>query len=250
MKQGAGRLATVVVLLGFAAETRAAFQMTFDNATVAVGGTTTLDVRIFDTVGLDISSYNFDFRIQRLSGSGDLQFINPQNLSYRTSANNYVFGNLAFNDLSTVQTTGGGTTPNTFGPFQRYFGADSTSDFSDVHVMNSVLLAHLQLTASPTGGVAPTVGSTFKIYYVATSGGFDYSDGQPGNFAPVNFGTVTVVGTQLIPEPPSLVLSIIAVLFLLPALPLYWRAHANRAARKHSDGSAGTDAQGLPVGTS
>jgi len=219
MSSRIGSLAAVAILSSLGARAQAAPVLSFNNASVTVGGTTTLDVSVSDSVtaGTTLSSYNFDFRIQRLTGSGDLQFINPQSLSYRTSANNYVFGNLAFNDLSTVQTSGGGTAPNTFGPFQRYFGADSTSDFSDVNVKAPVLLAHLQLTASPSGGAAPTVGSTFKVYYVNSSSGFDYSDGQPGNFGATAFGTVTVVGAQAVPEPSSLVMGILGWICLVGA---------------------------------
>src|SRR4051794_6802942 len=56
-------LAGMTILFGFSGPSQAAFQLSFGNAAVTPGGTTPLDVTVFDPagVGIGLQAYNFDF---------------------------------------------------------------------------------------------------------------------------------------------------------------------------------------------
>jgi hypothetical protein len=222
-----GSLLALAIVLGLPIGARAELTLAFTDATITPGGTATIDV----TVNGDgeIAVYNFDFRIERIFGAGDLQFESTQNLLYRDLAHNYVFGNFGQKDpspQSTVDTGAGGsgtTADPSFGAYQHYYGSDTYLDLNPdpntpqfATVNGSKLLARLQLTA-PSGGFAPEAGSIFKVYYVSQSDPdqniTDYSDGIQGNFGNTTYGTVTV---QAVPEPAAVV-SVLSGLALVAA---------------------------------
>lgn len=219
----------LAVLIGLPIPAQAALTLSFGNAVIAPGGTAELDVTVTGD-GDEVALYNFDFRIVRDTGSGNLQFAHTQDLNYRTESNNYVFGEYGQHDnpQSTVTSSsgGGGTTGGpVFGPYQQYRGSDSYLDLDTPAFFTTVngpmLLARLQFIA-PTGEVfAP--GSTFKVYYVHAVGTTDYSNEDQKNFDINGFGTITV---QAVPEPAAVV-SVLSGLAIV-AVGQGWRRRRDR----------------------
>lgn len=204
-------IAAIVSLLSLAAPARADLMISLGapSQIITTGGVGSLDVTVTADSATDLNIYEVVFTIERLSGAGDLQFVDPQSLSYRTSGNNYIFGDAHNDDVSVVRAFNG--TSN-----QQYHVIDSFLDpnFGDVTLTSGsgpYLLSRLQLTADPTTGLQPTDGSTFRVSVNTASYDSANTGGGPFLFTINDSSVVTIRGMNVVPEPSSLVSALICL---------------------------------------
>lgn len=211
--------------LGFGNAARADFLVTVPGATIAPGGTVTLDVTIRSTATpVDrLDGFGFSFQVTT-SGPTRLAFTSTQPDPF-TSPNYVLFG-VSDDQANSLPL---GTVLTTVTPNDTYVGGDQTPlGVGPVPVSGVELLAHLRLTAATAA--PPRPGDTFTISLVADpSFTFFTNDGADVAFNSIA-GRVTVAG---VPEPGS-----IATL-LAGGLAVLAQSQAVRARRRDRDGAAG-----------
>jgi hypothetical protein len=181
--------------LGVAAPARADFVVTVPNATVAPGGTVTLDVTIRSTsTPVDrLDAFGFSFQVTT-TGPTRLAFTPTQPDPF-TAPNYVLFG------VSDDQDNGLplGTVTTTVTPDDTYVGGDNTpTGVPGVPVAGTELLAHLRLTAATA--LPPRAGDTFTVSLVNNpSFTFFMNDGVVIPFTATP-GRITVAA---VPEPAS-----------------------------------------------
>ncbi len=198
------------VCLFSATQARAAFTVSISSDTVAVGTPAQLNVTITsDAPGgelLDI--FGLELRITRVSGTGELRFVDPQSAAELLSSK-YVFGadsvNAANPGASSVLITTNTTANDT------YLGGDGTMSGSGATVGSDPrLLAVLDLdTRSTVAGdkyQISVIGSAFTSFYDPALNPVDSSAGT---------GTLDVrtSGVTPTPAPPSAVLALTGAVF-------------------------------------
>lgn len=195
---------------------RAAFVITVTSGTTTAGGTTTVSVSAHSDLagGELLDSFGLELRITRLSGSGSLQFIDPQSAGELANSQYVFFGNSANATFppptSLILTT---ATPN-----DTYIGGDVTLSSSGVMVgAADRLLAVLDLSAA-----SAVAGDRYRITVFGPGGGLGttyfatpptpsliYYDWSAGD------GVLDIEGGgAATPAPPSAVASLVCVLCL------------------------------------
>lgn len=194
------RRALLLCLVGglFACPTaNAAIIIDIDGTTLAPGGGGSIDVMIS---GDSLAAFNFEFKISRVTGTGQLDFANPQS-NAQLSDTSYVFYNNSYDLSSNSGGVGNVTSTDVF------TGADLTNALSNVTLSATrSLFARLDLTSD---GATPTqAGDEFRIDLVSGLDTSFYSAdyfNDPFNTSPIsytsNFGTITISGANAVPEP-------------------------------------------------
>ena len=214
-----GRASNVCLLIftllatAFGSAARADFIVTVaPNTNLAVGSSGYVPVYISSTAGDLLQNTSFEFQVTT-GGSTRLEFTgSPAPASDPTFSNSsYVFfGN------SSDQTNASplGASSQTVVPGDTFIGGDFTLGNNVVVPGSNVLLAELPVTSLT--GLPPSVGDTFTISLVPTSGsgfsgntGFGDSDFNFGNFTSIA-GTVTIVAAT-VPEPAAWILGLVAL---------------------------------------
>jgi hypothetical protein len=202
-------LTTLATALVPAAVSRADFVVTVGSATVAQGGTGTVDVLIRSTnpAGDPLSSFGFDFQILS-AGAAHLDFQNPQHDAQLAQAG-YVF---AGNSGDAVDKVAVGAVHSVAGGVNNQFvGGDETDSGGNVSVQGNVLLVRLDLTALTSS--APLAGDRFTVALVADA----FTGFRDANNAPIPFtstlGVVTIGAA--VPEPSALVTTLIGGALIL-----------------------------------
>ena len=216
-------LCLAFLLAGFAVPARAGLIVSIGNASVAQGGTGTVDVSLTSTAGSSSPDQinNLAFTLQ-ITGPNELQFSSAQNFSYLNSSQ-YVFSG-----DSTDQNTSsaGGTVTTTSYANDTFVGSDSTVSGNPVSLSSTsgqVLLASLGLNAAVTN-----VGDSYTISLIPGQGDgsmsssastffdvFNFSTGAETSAVPFTStpGTVTIVASA-VPEPDSIISGLTALLIL------------------------------------
>ncbi|AMV25890.1 hypothetical protein VT84_15940 [Gemmata sp. SH-PL17] len=199
----------LLICLFPATQARAAFTVSISSDTVAVGTPAQLNVTITsDAPGgelLDI--FGLELRITRVSGTGELRFVDPQS-SAELLSSKYVFGADSVNAVTPgadVQITTNTTTHDT------YLGGDGTMSGSGATVGSDPrLLVVLDLdTSSTVAGdkyQISVIGSAFTSFYDPALNPVDSSAGT---------GTLDVrtSGVTPTPAPPSAALALTGAVF-------------------------------------
>jgi hypothetical protein len=194
-------LATLGILFGPAKPARADVVVTIGNATIAQGGTGSVDVMIRSTnpAGDPLSSFGFEFQLTP-TGPRHLDFRNPQRDAQLTLPG-YVFagnsGDLVDGSaVGAVHSIGSGTN-------NQFVGGDETDSGDDVTVKGDVLLARLDLTAATSS--PPQAGDTFSLSLLSGPfTGFRDSNNSPVAFSSTT-GTITMAAAA-VPEPSPVLL--------------------------------------------
>jgi hypothetical protein len=202
----------LIVLSTLAGPVRAGLIISIPNQTISLGQTSFVDVTIAGAGASQLlSTYNFDLQLNVNAGdAGRIEYTNPQPLGYLSSSA-YVFGDNA------PPPTFAGTVRTVSVPNDDYVGGDfSTNNNGFVSVDTSgKLLVRLELNADASFAV---VGDTFSLSLENPSSGtgtisdltfFLDNSGNPIEFASTP-GTITVGPAAVIPEPPTLVLAVLA----------------------------------------
>ncbi len=228
-------LCLAFLLAGFAIPARAGgLIISIGNASVAQGGTGTVDVFLTSTASSQAPDLinNYGFQLQITNNGVDntqLAFSANQNFGYISNTSlNPAF--LFLGDSSVAQPppspVGGPIT--TVYPNDTFTGSDSTFSGNPVSLSsgNTYLLASLTVTALTPA--SPVVGDSFTISLVPTSGTGSMFDNPNMYFDNVNFdtgneisatpftstsGTVNIVSAA-IPEPASIISGLTALLIL------------------------------------
>jgi hypothetical protein len=223
-------LLCVAILLGSAAPSWAGLILSIsNNPDLPQGGTGTaantyVDVTAVASPGttVDVTSFSLAFLLQATgTTSTTLQFTNPQGSGF-ISDPSYIFSSsrtTVQGDPADSTAAEAGTDPiavdtsSLFAPpYQRATGGDSDFNGNDVEVGSTpVLLARLLLNDLPIGGQAPLVGDTFEV--ILSSGSYQSSDGSSSDFTsdPIPGGQIVIGPPLAVPEPSSLMLSLIGV---------------------------------------
>ncbi|WP_148596839.1 PEP-CTERM sorting domain-containing protein [Aquisphaera giovannonii] len=214
--------------LGWAVPARADLVISIGDATVAQGGTGTLNVYLSSTADASAPDVinNYAFLIQITANTaGNLAFSSSQGFGYLNDGSYVFFGNSADYVAGLMSPPPVGGTPSTTDyPNDSFVGFDTTNDFSPVALSSSsgpVLLASLSLDASIT-----SEGESFTVSLVPNAGDgssgsgsgtyFDVVDDGFSEQSAVSYtstsGTVTI--TAAVPEPASASLGLIATCLL------------------------------------
>jgi len=221
-------------LAGFAVPARAGLIISIGNASVAQGGTGTVDVLLTSTAssGTPDLINNYGFQLQITNNGVDntqLAFSANQDFGYSNNSSlNPAYLFLGDSFAAQPPPTPVGSPGQTVYPNDTFIGADST--FSDNPVSlssgNTYLLA--SLTVTTVTGASPVIGDAFTISLVPTSGtgslsantniyfvNFDFNSGtelSATSFTSTS-GTVNIVGV-VVPEPASIISGLAALLIL------------------------------------
>jgi hypothetical protein len=197
------------LLLALGTQARAGFVIIISDATIAQGGTGSVDVYISsdNPSGDSLSSLSFQFQISP-NGPGTLQFVSSQSDS-QLSAANYVFANNSADLLGMPPTSVGNVTSQG----NLYTGGDSPNDFVDAIVTTPTLLATLDVSAA---AVTPSPGQDTHFTISLLNNIFTSFQTFDQNNDPISMsfsatpGTVTVTPrvSTVVPEPGPIVLLI------------------------------------------
>ncbi len=201
-------------MLGFAAsEARAGLVITLGNATVASGGTATIDISVFSTTGTDfLSSFNLGLLITPVgTPAGLLQFSstqpdfsgNPDYVFYQQSGLGAAFWGPPYMTNYTADSITGGDVPTSNAVL---ISATGTGPFS--------LLAQVQF--DPLIG---DNGDTFQVSLITDPNFTSFSDPNGGELPYISIPGSVMIGSA-VPEPSSMTL---AALSSLGGLLLFWR---------------------------
>jgi hypothetical protein len=226
----------VVVLVGFAVPARAGdLIISIGNASVAQGGTGTVDVLLTSTASSQAADLinNYAFQLQITNNGADntqLAFSGNQDFGYisNTTLNPaYLFLGNSF--AAQPPPTPVGSPGQTVYPNDTFTGTDSTFSGNPVSLSsgNTYLLA--SLTVTTLTGASPVIGDAFTISLVPTSGtgslspntntyfdNFDFNNsGTELSATPFTStsGTVNIVSAA-VPEPASIISGLTALLIL------------------------------------
>jgi len=221
-------------LAGFAIPARAGLLISIGNASVAQGGTGTVDVLLTSTASSQAPDLinNYGFQLQITNNGADntqLAFSVNQDFGYISNSSlhpAYLFLGDSFDAQPPPSPVG--SPGQTVYPNDTFTGADSTFSGNPVSLSsgNTYLLA--SLTVTTLTGASPVIGDAFTIGLVPTSGtgslfansntyfdNFDFNSGSELSATPFTStsGTVNIVGTA-IPEPASIISGLTALLIL------------------------------------
>jgi hypothetical protein len=214
---------------------RADFVISIGSASIAQGGTGSIDVLLSSTASATSPDQinNLAFQLQ-IAGPNFLQFATSQDFSYLNAPKYAFFGDSThWINGQTVPPPIGGFTQTTVYTNDTFAGSDSTLSTNPVSLDSSntntpVLLAVLTLDA-PVGKV--NVGDVYTISLVPSAGDGSMNTSTTTLFDNVNFsngteissvpytstpGTVTIIAAS-IPEPSSIIMGLSAVALLAGA---------------------------------
>jgi len=218
-------LCLAFLLAGFAVPARADLIISIGNASVAQGGTGTVDVLLTSTAGSQAPDLinNYAFQLQITNNGVDntqLAFSANQDFGYISNSSfnpAYLFLGNSFDAAPPSSPVG--SPGQTVYPNDTFTGADSTYSGNPVSLSsgNTYLLA--SLTVTTLTGASPLVGDAFTISLVPTSNtffdNFDFNSGSELTATPFTStsGTVNIVAAA-VPEPSSIVTGLTALLIL------------------------------------
>ncbi|MGO8900075.1 MAG: hypothetical protein ACLQU5_17235 [Isosphaeraceae bacterium] len=223
-------------LAGFAVPARADLVISLGSASVAQGGTGTVDVYVTSTASSQapdlINNYGFQLQITN-SGTDNTQLAFSVNQDFGYVSNTSLHPAYLFlGDSSAAQPPPSsiGSPGQTVYPNDTFTGADSTFSGNPVSLSsgNTYLLASLTITTLT--GASPVVGDAFTIGLVPTSGtgslfanpntyfdNFNFGTGNEISATPFTStsGTVNIVAAAVpVPEPSSIVTGLTVLLIL------------------------------------
>jgi hypothetical protein len=227
-------LCLAFLLGGFAVPVRAGLIISIESASVAQGGTGTVDVLVTSTAssGTPDLINNYGFQLQITNNGTDntqLAFSANQDFGYISNASRnpaYLF----LGDSSAAQPPPSsiGSPGQTVYPSDTFTGADSTFSGNPVSLSSGTTYLLASLTVTTLTGAAPVVGDAFTISLVPTSGtgsmspntntffdNFDFNNGSEISATPFTStsGTVSIVSSA-VPEPTSIISGLTALLVL------------------------------------
>ncbi len=234
MRRRAWVLCLAFLLAGFAIPARAGLIVSIESASVAQGGTGTVDVFLTSTAGSQspdlINNYGFQLQITN-NGADNTQLAFSANQDFGYISNTglnpaYLFLGDSFAAQPPASPVGSPIT--TVYPNDTFTGADSTSSGNPVSLSSGTtyLLASLRVTT--VTGAPPLIGDAFTISLVPTSDNgslhtnpntyfdnFDFNSGSELSFTSFTStsGTVTIVASA-VPEPATIVSGLAALLIL------------------------------------
>jgi len=172
---------------------RADFIVSVSDVTLSPGTTGFVDVTISSDqpAGDLLSTFGFEFRITT-TGATRLEFFSPQP-DPQLSDPGYVFFGNSFAATNALPI---GNVLTTLVPNDTFSGGDSESNFADVNITSSKLLARLLITTMTT--LPPAVSDTFQVSLEPTNTFFFDS-----NFNAISFSTIP--GTVAIQQPATIV---------------------------------------------
>jgi hypothetical protein len=222
-----------ILMSGFAGPAHAGLTISIGSASVAQGGTTTVDV-LFSGTSSDLIN-NYGFQLQVTNNGVDntqLAFSSMQDNSYANNPTlnpSYLF----LGDSTAVMNSFGPlTSPTTTAyPNDTITGSDSTFSGNLVSISSGQTFLLATLTLSTVTPAAPLVGDSFTISLMPSFGDGSINTNQNTYFDNFNFdtgsettaspftstpGTITVMGSA-VPEPASIIPGLTATMILAGA---------------------------------
>jgi hypothetical protein len=221
-------------LAGFAVPARAGLIVSIGNASVAQGGTGTVDVLLTSTAGSQspdlINNYGFQLQITN-NGADNTQLAFSANQDFGYISNTglnpaYLFLGDSFAAQPPASSVG--SPGQTVYPNDTFTGADSTFSGNPVSLSSGTTYLLASLTVTTATGATPVIGDAFTIGLVPTSGtgslsantntyfdNFDFNSGSELSATPFTStsGAVNIVAAT-VPEPASIISGLTALLIL------------------------------------
>jgi hypothetical protein len=239
MPRRAWILCLALGLAVFAVPAQAALIISIESASVAQGGTGTVDVFLTSTAspGTPDLINNYGFQLQITNNGSDntqLAFSTNQNFGYISNSSlnpAYLFLGDSFD--AHPPPTPVGSPGKTVYPNDTFTGADSTFSGNPVSLSAGTTYLLASLTVTTLTGASPVAGDAFTISLVPTSGtgsvdantntffdNFNFNTGQEISATPFtsSSGTVDIVGASVVPEPASIISGLTALVVLASVL--------------------------------
>jgi hypothetical protein len=227
--------ALTILVIGLAAPARAGVVISIGSASVAQGGTATVDVLITGTAADLINQYGFQLQVSNNGvDNTQLAFSGTQDNSYASNSTlnpSYLF----FGDSTAVTTSSGPltspTTSATGYPNDTITGTDSTASGNPISISAGQTFLLATVTLTTVTPAAPMLGDSFTISLIPASGdgsvntnpntffdNFSFDTGIETSASPFSStpGTITVMGAA-VPEPASIIPGLTATMILAGA---------------------------------